>query len=69
MAKHRAKGKGRGRAMARQRVGDKIKVLRHEGVMRDRAIAMALSMERAGRLRKGGRYVRARAQVRGRDRR
>lgn len=40
-----------------RRVGDKIRVLRHEGEPEDQAVATALSMERAGRLRKGGRYV------------
>lgn len=40
-----------------RRVGDKIRVLEREGEKPDQAIATSLSMERAGRLRKGGRYV------------
>jgi len=40
-----------------RRVGDKIRVLEREGEKPDQAIATAMSMERAGRLRKGGRYV------------
>ena len=40
-----------------RKVGDKIRVLRHEGVPEKQAVAESLSMERAGRLRKGGRYV------------
>lgn len=42
---------------SRKRVGEKIRVLEHEGTKHSQAIATALSMERAGRLRKGGRYV------------
>lgn len=40
-----------------RRVGDKIRVLRREGTPEKQSVATALSMERAGRLRKGGRYV------------
>lgn len=39
-------------------VSDKIKVLKGEGKAQNVAVATALSMERAGRLRPGGRYVR-----------
>ena len=55
----RSRQKTKMRGGARQRVSDKISVLRHENVPRDQAIAMSLSMERAGRLRPGGKYVRA----------
>ena len=41
-----------------RRVGDKIRVLEREGEKPKRAIATALNMEREGRLKKGGRYVR-----------
>ena len=40
-------------------IGDKIKVLRRENVPEKQAIAEAISMKRAGRLRPGGVYVRA----------
>ena len=39
------------------KVGDKIRVLRSEGVPEKQAVAESLSMERSGRLRKGGKYV------------
>jgi hypothetical protein len=42
----------------RHNVSDKIKVLRGEGVPEKQAVAESLSMQRAGRLRPGGRYVR-----------
>jgi hypothetical protein len=58
--------------MARKRkrtlVSDKISKLRHEGVPQQQAIAMSMSMNRAGRLRKGGKYVHARKGRRGRKR-
>lgn len=38
-------------------VGEKISVLRREGVPQRQAVAEALSMQRAGRLRPGGVYV------------
>lgn len=41
-----------------QRVSYKIRVLRGEGIPEKQAVAESLSMERTGRLRKGGRYVR-----------
>jgi len=41
-----------------RRVGDKIRTLEREGTPKRQAIAESLNMERAGRLRKGGRYVR-----------
>ena len=41
-----------------RRVGDKIRVLEREGEKPSQAIATSLSMERAGRLKKGGRYER-----------
>jgi hypothetical protein len=47
----------RKKKQSHRRVGDKIRVLRHEGVPEKQAVAESLSMERAGRLRKGGRYV------------
>lgn len=47
-------------------VGDKIKVLRSENVPQRQAVAMSLSMERAGRLRPGGVYVRANKRKSGR---
>jgi hypothetical protein len=40
-----------------KRVGEKISLLRHEGEPQDKAVATALSMERSGRLRSGGRYI------------
>lgn len=42
----------------RSNVSDKIRVLRNEGKPQEQAVAMALSMQRAGRLRPGGKYVR-----------
>lgn len=41
-----------------KRVSDKIRVLRGEGVPEKQAVAESLSMERAHRLRSGGRYIR-----------
>jgi len=43
----------------RSRVSSKISKLRHEGKPPDQSVAMALSMERAGRLTPGGGYIRA----------
>ena len=40
-----------------KRIGDKVRVLRHEGKSEEAALGEAYGMERAGRLRKGGRYV------------
>jgi hypothetical protein len=40
-----------------KRVSEKISVLAHEGVEPEQRVAMALNMERSGRLRRGGRYV------------
>jgi len=40
-------------------VGQKISVLMHEKVPKKQAIAMAISMGKAGRLRAGGTYVHA----------
>lgn len=51
------RGKIKSRA-GRSRVSDKISVLRREGVPQDQAIAESMSMERAGRLRAGGKYIR-----------
>lgn len=45
------------RKASRKRVGEKIRVLEHEGTKHSQAIATALSMERSGRLRRGGRYI------------
>jgi hypothetical protein len=39
------------------RVSEKISVLRHEGEPQDKAVATALSMERAHRLKRGGKYI------------
>jgi len=39
-------------------VSQKISVLRHEGKPEKQAVAMAISMGKAHRLRQGGRYVR-----------
>lgn len=47
-----------------KRVGSKISLLEREGEKPSKAIATALSMERAGRLRKGGKYVRAKRKGR-----
>ena len=62
MARKKKREKGK-------RVGDKIRVLRHEGVPEKQAVAESLSMERAGRLRKGGRYVHVGRSSRKRKRR
>lgn len=43
--------------MSDKLVGEKIKVLRAEGIPENQAVAMALSMAKAGRLRPGGVYV------------
>lgn len=53
--------KGPKTAEGRKRVSDKIRVLMREdgSIPQRQAVAEALSMERAGRLRKGGGYVRA----------
>lgn len=40
-----------------KRVSEKISKLRHEGEPEDKSVAMALSMERHGRLHRGGKYV------------
>lgn len=42
---------------AGMRVGKKISKLRHEGKPEDVSVAMALNMERAGRLTKSGGYI------------
>lgn len=47
-------------AKSRSLVSQKISKLRHEGKPQQQAVAMALSMGRAGRLRPGGRYVHVR---------
>lgn len=47
---------------SRKRVSDKIRVLRAENIPERQAVAEALSMERAGRLRSGGRYIRKRGR-------
>lgn len=39
-------------------VSQKISVLRGEGTPEKQAVAMAINMGKAGRLRQGGRYVR-----------
>lgn len=39
-------------------VSQKISVLRHEDVPQKQAVAMAINMGKAGRLRAGGKYVR-----------
>lgn len=44
--------------MARTAVGKKISKLMHEGEPQKKAVAMALSMKRAGRLTKEGDYIR-----------
>jgi hypothetical protein len=49
--------KKKGRKEANKRVSEKISVLRHESVPEKQAVAEALSMERAGRLRRGGKYI------------
>lgn len=42
------------------RISAKIKVLRDEGKDAEQAAGMAYGMEREGRLRSGGRYIRSR---------
>jgi hypothetical protein len=49
----------RTRSMGNNLVSEKISVLRDEGKPQKQAVAMALSMKRAGRLRPGGVYVHA----------
>ena len=39
-----------------KRVSEKIELLHHEGVPQDQAVAESLSMERAGRLGRHGKY-------------
>jgi len=46
----------------RSLVSQKISVLRHEGTPQRQAVAEAISMGRAGRLRQGGVYVRAKGK-------
>ena len=46
--------------MAKSLVSQKIEHLRHAGEPQDRAVAMAINMGKAGRLRPGGRYVHVR---------
>ena len=45
-------------------VSQKIPVLRREGIPEKQAVAMAISMNKAGRLRQGGKYVPARKSSR-----
>lgn len=45
-------------AKSKDLVSQKISVLRHEGTPQKQAVAMAISMGKAGRLRKGGKYIR-----------
>ena len=45
------------RSESSKRVSEKIPVLRREGIPQRQAVAEAISMERAGRLRRGGVYV------------
>jgi hypothetical protein len=46
------------RKKGRSRVSEKIShLVRSEGVPQKQAVAMSLNMERAGRLRRGGKYV------------
>lgn len=45
-------------AKGKSLVSQKISVLRGEGTPQKQAVAMSLSMGRAGRLRQGGVYVR-----------
>jgi hypothetical protein len=42
-----------------KRISDKIKYLRDEGIPQNQAVGEAEGMERSGRLRAGGKYVRA----------
>ena len=42
---------------ANKLIGEKIPVLRKEGMKPKQAVAVALNMQRAGRLRPGGVYV------------
>ena len=39
-------------------ISDKIRVLRNEGKPQKQAVAMSINMQKAGRLRPGGRYIR-----------
>jgi hypothetical protein len=59
MSKRKKKGKN-------ERIGDKIRVLRHEGKSEREAVGEAEGMERSGRLRKGGVYIHKRGRRKGR---
>jgi len=59
----------KGKKKKNKRVGEKISLLRHEGVPQDQAVATSLSMERSGRLRSGGRYIHKRRSKRSGGRR
>lgn len=50
--------------MAKSLVSQKISVLRHEGEPEKKAVAMAINMGKAHRLRQGGRYVHVRKSSR-----
>lgn len=43
-----------------QRISDKIELLKREGKSTDQAAGEAYGMERSGRLRAGGKYIRKR---------
>jgi hypothetical protein len=51
------------------RVSKKISILRDENIPQRQAVAMALSMNRAGRLTSGGEYIHSRKKKRFRSRR
>jgi hypothetical protein len=61
MARDRKRKK---KKLSQGRISDKISYLRHEGVPQKQAIAEAMSMERSGRLRSGGRYIHKRRKKR-----
>lgn len=51
---------------ANKAVGKKISKLMHEGKPQKQAVAMSLSMKRAGRLSPGGGYIRSKKRTRSR---
>ena len=53
------KGKRKPSHKGQKRIGDKISLLRHEGVPEKQAVGAAYGMERSGRLGEGGAYHRA----------
>lgn len=53
-------------AAKRGLVSQKISVLRHEGIPQKQSVAMAINMNKAHRLREGGKYIRKGSRKAGR---